>query len=210
MKVIIFGATGRTGKELVEQALEKGYQVTAFARNPKKVVLEHDNLKVIQGDVLKLQDVEQAIGGHDAVLCSIGLPSIMDRSELRRKGTKNIVLGMKLNSVKRLVCQSSLGVGDSYQFLPMRYRYFIAPLFMRRAFSDHLNQEQEIKQSQLDWSIIRPGALTDGEATSSYYISCEKVEEAKEIKVSRSDTAQCMIKELEEKRFLHQTPHVTY
>ena len=117
MKLIIFGSTGGTGRQIVAQALEQGHEVTAFARSPEKLDQKHEKLKVVQGNVLDFASLERAIQGQDVVLCTLGLPP-MDKSNLRANGTKNIIRAMEKTGVKRFICQSSAGVGDSSDTLP--------------------------------------------------------------------------------------------
>ena len=112
MKLVIFGSTGGTGLQVVAQALEQGHDVTAFVRSPEKLTQKHEKLQVVKGDVLDLASVERAIQGQDAVLCTLGLPA-KDKSNLRAKGTKNIIRAMEKTGVKRFSGQSSDGVGES-------------------------------------------------------------------------------------------------
>lgn len=210
MKILIFGSTGGTGRQLVTQSLSHGYEVTAFARSPEKIKHTHGKLKIIKGNVLDISAVEQAMKGQDAVLCSLGLPGIMDKSKLREHGTKNIVLAMEKKNIKRLVCQSAFGAGDSHTLFPFHYRYFIAPLFMRRLYEDHLAQETCIKNSQLDWVIVRPGVLTDGNLTGVYRHGFSDDNKKINAKISRADTADFMIKQLTDDALLHKTPYVSY
>ncbi len=228
MKIIIFGSTGGTGSQLISQALEQDYEVTAFARNPKKIKQSHKKIKIqghevtaigdnseklniIEGDVLDVSSVEQAIQGHDAVLCSLGMSNIMDKSKLRANGTLNIIQAMQKAGVKRLICQSALGTGDSKNLLPFHYRFFIAPLFMHRLYEDHLAQETHIKKSQLEWVIVRPAVLTDGESTGSYQTGVtEDDDKAIIAKISRADTADFMLKQLTNESFLYKTPYISY
>ena len=209
MKIIIFGATGGTGQELITQALGQGFEVTAFVRNPKKLKFEDKNLRAVQGDVLDIDSVDTAIEGHDAVICAIGHPSIMDKSLIRTKGTRNIIKAMKKKNIKRLICQSSVGVGDSVELLPPIYRYLIAPLLMRNLFADHLEQEMHIMESGLDWTIIRPGNLTDGELTKNYQHGYIKGDSIK-TKISRADAAHMMLDQVESGDYLHQSPSISY
>jgi len=107
MKLLVFGATGGTGRELVKQALAQGHQVTAYARNPDKFGdITHAGLQVVRGDVLDPAAVEKAVSGHDAVLSAIGAGA--GRTTLREEGTRNIVRAMQKAGVCRLICQSSL------------------------------------------------------------------------------------------------------
>ncbi len=210
MKLIIFGSTGRTGRQLVAQALEQGYDVTAFARNPEKFGLSHERLRVVQGDVLDPATVEHALQGQDVVLCSLGMPNIMDNSQLRAKGTKNIIRAMEKTGIRRFICQSGLGAGDSHEALPFHYKYLIAPLFMGALYADHNLQENYIKASQLDWTIVRPGSLTDGDRTGIYQHGYTPGNKPATIKISRADTAHFMLRQLTNKNYLYKSPCVSY
>ena len=210
MKLSIFGSTGRTGLQLVSQALEQGHEVTAHARSPEKIDQEHEKLQVVEGDVMDFASVERAIQGQDAVLCSLGIPNIMDKSRLRANGTKNIVRAMEKTGIKRFICQSSLGAGDSRELLPFHYKYLIAPLFMRYLYSDHNMQENYIRKSPLDWIIVRPGVLTDAKLTGSYKHGFAANDKTVTHKISRADVADFMLRQLAEDTYLHQTPCISY
>lgn len=210
MKLIIIGSTGRTGQQIVAQALEQGHEVTAFARSPEKLNQTHEKLQVAQGNVMDFASVEHAIQGQDAVLCSLGMPKIMDKSQLRANGTKNIISAMKKTAVKRFICQSSFGAGDSHEVLPFHYKYLIAPLFMRHLYSDHNMQENYIRESQLDWTIVRPGTLTDGKLTGSYQHGFTAKNKTVQAKISRADTADFMLKQLADDCYLYKAPYISY
>lgn len=210
MKVIIFGSTGGTGRQIIRQALEQGHDVTAFARSPEKLDQKHEKLQVIKGNVLDFSSVERAIQGQDVVLCSLGLPTIMDKSNLRANGTKNIIRAMEATGVKRFICQSSAGVGDSRDTLPFLMKYFIVPFMLRRVWADHETQENYIKESQLDWIIARPAALTDDEHTGSYQQGFAADNKTVTSKISRADTADFMLKQLTDNNYLHKTPCISY
>ncbi len=213
MKIIVFGSTGGTGRLLVKQALDLGYTVTAFARNTEKLNLNHPNLKVTIGDVLNADSVTQAIQGQDAVLCAVGMPNIMDKTQLRTKATRNIITAMKKSRVSRLICQSSHGAGKSYEILPWYYKFLLVPLLMRHLFADHNQQESDIKKSNLEWTIVRPATLVKGTLTNDYHqnftahaVTSNKVR----LKISRADTANFMLKQLLDNNFLHKTPSISY
>jgi putative NADH-flavin reductase len=210
MKLIIFGSTGGTGSQVVEQALGQGHDVTAFARNPEKFNQKHEKLQVVQGNVLDFASVECAIQGQDAVLCTLGLPAIMDKSNLRANGTKNIIRAMEKTGVKRFICQSTAGVGDSSDTLPFLMKYLIVPFMLRRVWADHEIQENSIKESQLDWIIARPAALTDGEHTGSYQQGFTADNKTVTSKISRADTADFMLRQLADNNYLHKTPCISY
>jgi len=209
MKLVIFGSTGGTGLQVVAQALEQGHDVTAFVRSPEKLSQKHEELHVVKGNVLDFASVERAIKGQDVVLCTLGLPP-KDKSMLRAKGTKNIIRAMEQTGVKRFICQSSDGVGDSRDRLPFLMKYLIAPFMLRRVFADHEIQENYIKQSQLDWIIVRPVALIDSEHTGSYQRGYTADNKTVTFKISRADTADFMLKQLTDNNYLHRTPSISY
>ena len=209
MKLIIFGSTGCTGHQVVTQALEQGHDVTAFARSPEKLDQKHEKLQVIKGNVLDFSSVERAIQGQDVVLCALGMPP-KDKNNLRAKGTKNIIRAMEKTGVKRFICQSSFGVGDTNDTLPFLMKYIIVPFILRRAFADHEMQESYIKESQLDWIVARPVALTDGEYTGSYQHGFTADNKTVTFKISRADTADFMLKQLADNNYLHRTPSISY
>jgi putative NADH-flavin reductase len=124
MKLIIFGSTGGTGRELLKQALEQGHDAVAYARNPARIDdIKHANLQVVRGDVLDPAAVESAVAGQEVVLSTIGAGA--GRTTLREDGTRNIVEAMERTGVKRLISQSSLGVGDSRANLSFFTKYVI-------------------------------------------------------------------------------------
>jgi putative NADH-flavin reductase len=159
-RMVIFGATGATGQELIKQSLQKKYSVTAFVRNLEKINISDKNLKIVQGDILNYINVLDAIGNQDVVLCALGA-SPKNKSKLRTKGTANIIKAMKEKGAKRLLCVSALGVGDSKSILPWYYTKLIIPLALKNVYKDHETQEVEIEKSSLVWTIIRPSVLTN-------------------------------------------------
>ncbi|WP_321493901.1 SDR family oxidoreductase [uncultured Desulfobacter sp.] len=209
MKLIIFGATGATGCQVVTQALGQEHHVTAFARNPQKLKIAHENLQVIQGNVLDYSAVEQAVTGQEVVLCTLGLPDIRNKSQLRANGTKNIIRAMKNTGVRRFLCQSSHGVGDTQTTLPFFMKYIMAPFVLRRVFEDHELQEKLVKETQLDWIIVRPTNLTDGDKTAKYQQGTIDNKTAR-FKISRADVADFMLKQLVDNLYLHKTPSISY
>jgi putative NADH-flavin reductase len=209
MKLVVFGSTGGTGLQVVAQALVQGHDVTAFVRSPEKLTQTHENLQVVKGDVLDFASVERAVQGQDVVLCTLGLPPT-DKSNVRANGTRNIVRAMEKAGVKRFICQSSDGVGDSRDTLPFFMKYLIVPFLLRRAFADHEIQENYIKESQLDWIIVRPAAITDGERTGSYQHGYAADNKTVTNKISRADVADFMLKQLADNNYLHKTPRLSY
>ncbi len=208
MKLLVFGSTGGTGRRIVEQALLQGHTVAAFARDPRKLDITHASLEVIRGDVTDSASVEAAVRGNEAVLSTIGAG--FRRCTLRTEGTWNIVRAMEEAGVRRLVNQSALGVGDSRDLLPFHYRYGIVPILLRHAFEDHEGQEAVIRESGLDWTIVRPGNLTDGGLTGEYRHGFTATDKATRLKVSRADVADFMLSQVTDESYLRSTPSVSY
>jgi putative NADH-flavin reductase len=209
MRIIVFGSTGGTGRELLRQSLERGHIVTAFARNPDRIeATGHANLRVIGGDVLNSSAVESAVSGQEAVLITIGAGA--RRTTVREDGTRIIVAAMEKAGVKRLLCLSSLGVGDSRSNLPFFTRYIVVGVFLRHAFADHERQEAVIKQSSLDWTIARPPHLTVGPRTGTYRHGFPTTGKQRNAKLSRADVADFMVKQLTDDTYFHQTPGISY
>jgi putative NADH-flavin reductase len=187
--------------------------VTAFARNLSKLAPEQTGLEVVaevvEGDALDAAAVEEAVPGHDAVLCAVGAPA-SDRRTLRTDATRNIIRAMEAHGLKRLVCLSSLGFGETRTMLPFVMRYIVVPLFLRHAFADHALQEELVKQSGLDWVIVRAGTLTDGPRTGVYRHGFSEKEKGTRLKISRADVADFMLKQLTSDGYLHQMPGLSY
>lgn len=207
MKLLIFGSTGSIGRHLVNQALEQGHSVTAFARDAAKVDITHDNLQVALGDVMDPASVEKAVHGHEAVLCSLGAGR---KGTVRSEGTRNIIDAMEKVGVKRFICQSTLGVGDSRGNLNFFWKYIMFGFLLRPAYADHVSQESFVRQSSLDWTIVRPGAFSDGERTGRYRHGFPGTDKGTKLSISRADVADFMLKQLNDDTYLHKTPGLSY
>ena len=193
----------------MKQALDLGHEVTAFARQPVKLDdISDANLKRIQGDVLDQDAVSAGIQGHDAVFCAIGAGA--GRTTLREDGTRNIVQGMEKAGVRRLICQSTMGIGESRANLGFLTKYVIVPVFLRHAFADHERQEAVIKGSSLDWIIVHPPHLSDGPRTGRYRHGFPVTDTSIQGKISRADVADFMLRQLTDDTYLCQMPGVSY
>ena len=205
MKVVVFGATGGTVQEIVKQSLAQGWQVTAFVRDPAKMAHEQGDLRIITGDVYDLDAVRQAVNGQDAVICSLGSKDL-GRTTVRSEGTANIIKAMKGTPVRRLIVITAMGVGESWSTLSFFNRLFFATV-LRNARRDHEKQELYVKESDLDWTIIRPSGLTDGPFAESYKIG--ECIQAGTSQISRADVAHAIIKEVHDNTFIHKAVTIT-
>jgi uncharacterized protein YbjT (DUF2867 family) len=215
VKLTIFGSTGGVGRHLVHQALEQGHEVTALTRAPAKLerladfARDHGRLRVVAGDVLDPEAVREAVAGADAVVCALGMP-LFNRDRIRTRGTANILAAMQAGGVRRLACLSAFGVGESWTQLPAHYRLFIIPLFMRHVYADHEAQEAEVRLSDLDWTIVRPGSFTDGPRSGSYWHGTAAAAARLRLKISREDVADFLLRQVDDDRYLHAAPGLSY
>ena len=209
MKLAIFGSTGKVGRQVMAQAAEKGHDVTAHARSPEKLEHLHANVVVAKGDVLDYDSVLKTVQGQDAVVCALGMP-LLNKDGLRTNGTRNIIRAMEDTGAKRLICLSGLGAGDSFQKLPLFYRYFVFPVILRHVFADHETQEALVRNSRLDWTIARPGNFRDGDLTGTYQHGFSDIDKSLKLKISYADVADFMLKQLGDDTYLHQAPGLSY
>jgi len=210
MKILIIGATGGTGRELVRQALEQGHIVTALVRNPRRLAMRHERLTVVEGNVLDAGAVDRAVQGQDAVLSALGHKRWIIPSSTLSRGTQNIVHAMKQHGVRRIVCETSLGVGDSVGRLGLYYTLFVIPFIVLFYFLDKGKQETIIRQSGLDWIIVRPAKLTNGRRRGTYRHGPDVGSYILTRSISRADTAEFMLRQLTENTYLHKSPGVAF
>ena len=207
MKIIVFGATGSLGQHVVKQALEQGHQVSAFTRSKEKLDhLNNPNLTPVLGDVLDNTTIEQAVKDHDAVIIALGDGM---KGSVRAQGTQQIINAMKNQGVGRLICLSTLGAGDSYRYLNFFWKYVMFGLLLKNTLTDHEQQEALVRNSDLDWTIVRPAAYTDGPQTNAYRHGDEIGKNLK-LKISRADVASFILKGLDNNFYLQQQPSISY
>ena len=218
MKLLIIGGTGGTGRQLINQALEKGHHLTALVRNPEKIKIVHQNLNVIKGDVLDFEKVQEVVAGQDAVLSALGHKRFFIKTNILSEGTKNIINAMKKHNVNRFICITSLGVNDSRFKLGLYHTLFVIPVIIFFYFMDKAKQEKIISNSTLDWTIVRPGQLIPrwivnlfhGKKTGSYKHGPNVGNYILTKMISRADVADFMLSLLNDKTYLHKTPGITY
>lgn len=208
MKVLIFGATGATGREVVKKALDCSHSVRAFVRNPAKFDIRHANLDLMVGDVTDPTLVERAVKGSDAVVSALGSGNSLGSHPALSDGVQNIIRSMDFVGVHRFVYLSMLGVGGSGKQLGLVDRYIVLPTLLRNVMQDHAREEGLIKRSKLDWVIVRPARLTNGPYTGGYRSGEDVREGALLASISRADVADFMVKQLTDDQYVHGTPAV--
>ncbi len=195
-RVLIVGATGGTGRQLVTQALARGYAVTALVRDPSKLQVDHPQLAVVQGNVLDAGSVDEAVRGQDAVLCALGHKRFFVPTRILSEGTRNILGAMEAHGVRRLVCETSLGIGDSAGRMGLYYTFFVVPLILPFYFWDKTRQERLIAGSAVEWVIVRPGVLTNRDGKGRYRHGRGVGSFLRTVRIARTDVADFMLDQL--------------
>jgi len=208
MKVVVFGAAGRTGKNIVEQALGRGYHVTAFVHKTRGLEeYAEKGLQAVQGDVLVAGDVNRAVAGHDAVLSALGRSS--SRRQVTFPGTKTIVEAMEKTGVRRLIVESAFGAGESSNEMPFLDRLLVRGVLLRSSFRDKDMMERCVEKSRLEWTIVRPPRLTNGPRQGRYRAG-ERIPLSIRSGMSRGDVADFMLEQIEGEEFVNRKPSVGY
>jgi putative NADH-flavin reductase len=202
IRVLIVGATGGTGRQLVEQALERGHTVTALARDRSALRVEHPRLTVVQGNVLDYQAVEAAVRGHDAVVSALGHKRFFGPTRILSEGTRNVLHAMETHSVQRFVCETALGIGDSAGRMGVYYTFFVIPIILPFYFWDKTRQERLIAASHVNWVIVRPGALTNGAKRGRCRHGPTVGSFLRTVRISRADVADFMLDQMTENAYL--------
>ena len=206
MDIVVLGAAGLTGRALVAQALADGHRVRAFARTPAKLGITHARLDVVQGDATDAAAVARAIAGQKAVLCALGNASPLKRDPALVAAVDGLVQAMERSGPRRLIYLSFVGVGERAQLGPLLG--LLAPLLLRSEIADHAAKESAIRQSTLDWTIVRPPKMTDGPRTGAYRHGVDIAASSIVPTISRADVADFMLRQITERAYLRQVPAV--
>jgi putative NADH-flavin reductase len=204
--VLIIGASKGIGLETTLQALDAGHNVRAFARSAATIGLSNSRLEKVRGDALKAEDVATALIGMDVVIqtLGVGLSDLFRPVHLFSDATRVLVPAMKTRGVKRLICVTGFGAGDSRASISWIQRLPFQIVF-GRAYEDKSLQELLIEESGLDWTIARPGVLTGGPRTGRFKILSESSLWRNGI-ISRSDVAEFLVRQIEDQTYVRQAP----
>ena len=203
MRIVIFGATGKTGQHVLRRALEEGHAVTAFTRSVNKVSADNPNLNVVQGDVYDAESVAGAVEDQDAAIVALGSNGLGDKTTLTA-GTKNVIEGMDRHNTQRIVVLSAVGVRESSRQNSLLTR-IVANTMLRNIFADHAAQEEAVMQSSLDWTIVRAAVLKDEPASGNYTAS----NSGKVKRINRADLADFLVKQVSDASYVKQAISVT-
>jgi len=208
--VLVIGASRGIGLAVVKRALEDGHSVRAYARSAARIGVDDPRLERVDGDARSTEDLRGVLAGTDAVVLSLGVPPgpgfIVGPVDLFSSATRALLPAMRDTGVRRLVAVTGFGAGDSLAAIPLVQRLPFQLVF-GRAYADKDIQEQLIRDSGLDWTLVRPGVLTNCRATGRYRVLPEPATWRNGL-VSRADVADFIVAQLDSPDFVHRAPVV--
>jgi len=203
MKLVVFGANGKTGLLVVEQALSAGHSVTAYIRTPGTFKLEHPNLQVVVGKLEEVDKMKRVLSGADACISTLGGGSLSKHNQEVIDGIDSIVSIMESEGVPRFIYMSSIGTGESRYYMPQPFRFFIVDVMLRIPIADHNANENRISKSKLQWTVVRPGGLTDGPLTGNLKHGIEKIKMTGNASISRWNVAAFLVAQLTDTTYMN-------
>lgn len=200
-RILVLGATGGTGRQVVEQAIASGLDVTVLVRDAAKLPALARPVRVVTGDLLSDGHVlEQAVAGQEVVISALGLGQSFKSGGLIGRAAPAIVAAMERHGVRRLVFTSAFGIGATRRDTPLLPRLFMATL-LRDIYADKAAGEAAITRSTLDWTIVYPVGLTNGPKTGAYRLA-ERLPLSGLPTVSRADVADALLRQIDDQAFV--------
>ncbi len=206
MKVVVFGSSGQTGLQLIDQLVKAGHQVTAFARTPAKLAAFEGRIRIAAGDARDAAAVSEAVSGQDAVMHALS-ESITEKSDIQTVFAENLVAAMQAAGVKRLVVLSARGAGDSRGQVPAFFELVLRTV-LKNLFIDKQNAEDKIIASSLDYTLVRPFILANGPLRGSVIAAASP--QGLKWRVNRADVAACMVAQLQSASWIGKAPFIGY
>jgi len=208
MNVLVIGGTRGVGGATVNGAHAAGHTLTVMARNAAGFAEPVSGVRMVVGDVADAADVERATAGQDAVVWAVGVPPTRRPVHVFSRGTQFLLAAMDKHRVRRLVCVTGIGAGDSRGHGGFLYDHVLRPFFLASIYDDKDRQEAQIRDSALDWTIVRPAALTHGPATGLYQ-TLHSPHEGRARRISRADVADFIVRTLTAPEFVRKTVLLT-
>jgi len=209
-KLIILGATGGTGQQLVTQALEAGHEVTALVRSAARIPARHDRLQLVVGTLPDDESnlLAHAVRGHDAVISALGRGTSFTSDNLIQRSVPAILSAMRANRVRRLIFMSAIGVGDAVRDAPLFSRIMIR-LLLKDIYADKLAGEELIQHSDLEWTLVQPAQLTNGPLTRKYRVG-ERLKLRGIPTIARADVAHFILSQLDDTAYIGKVARIGY
>jgi putative NADH-flavin reductase len=210
MKILLLGATGRTGKCIIEEALKRNYQISAIARDPEK--LQDYNIGITRGTPYDYETVEKAIRGCDAVINTLNVSRKSDNpwaplrapKDMISKSASNAIKAMEKEGIKRFVALGTIGAGRSWKTSPFFLKFFVSISKLRIAFRDHGRQEEILEKSNLDYTICRAPMLSNEKNDTGAVATPEGAMPASRF-LSRNSAAEFFLDIIEKKEHIRET-----
>ena len=209
MNLVVFGASGKTGKHILSTALSQGHTVTAFTRNIDKIKLQHPQLKIVQGNVADYAAVENAIKGQQVIISALGASSPFKFDQVIVDGTGNILKAMKATGVDRFIYLSFIGVQEPCKDAGFFIRY-IAPRILKTEATGHRIREAMIEKSGLQWTIIHAPGLSNAKPRMKYRNGTDISSKGFFVTISRADVADFMIRQITDTAYLQKKARIMY
>lgn len=206
--IMVVGATGGLGLQIVSQALDRGMGVTALVRNPSALP-ESDHLRVVTGSIFDPKLIRDALTGTDAVISALGFKRNSPHPTIYSESVQALIPEMAAAGIPKIIFCTSAGVEDDDPSTLWIYRRVVRPLFLKKGYVDMVKAEALLRQSSADWVIVRPGRLTSGERKTQFRVS-PRFRPAHGITISRADVAYFMLQQVDSDQWVHQTPTLTY
>lgn len=209
MRLLVLGATGATGHQIVIQGLQQGHELTVFVRNPAKLTLRGDRLRVVVGSIPEDADaISAAARGQDAVISALGVRNSLKSGNLISRAMRTIIPAMERQAVRRLILTSAFGVGDTRRDAPLLPRIMYRVL-LTDIFADKADAEHYLRESSLDWTLVYPVLLTNGPRTGHYRVG-ERLSLRGLPMISRADVADFILKQLQDPTYVRKGVAISY
>ncbi|MCD6065487.1 MAG: NAD-dependent epimerase/dehydratase [Bacteroidetes bacterium] len=208
MKVLLFGATGPTGKLILDNLLQENHEVTCFVRNPDKLTMKHQLLTIVKGSILDQAAIEPALKNQDIVVSALGKkPTITDTS--MSGATEKIVRAMEKTGTKRIILISTLGIKETKGMMGLFFTYALQSVLLKNNFAEKARQEDILAKSTIDWMAVRPSVLTNGTKTGNYKTGFQPGEKINP-KLSRADLADFIVKNITTTKYSRTAVNISY
>lgn len=209
--LIVFGASGPTGREFVKQAIEEGHELTLIVRDLTSFNLNHPKVKIIKGDVLEYSLFKNEIMGKDAVISCLGSGGKTKPTIIYSKGIENIISAMEASRVKRLTCISAMGlsINDKMSFLGKILTKFVAQKIYKEPYIDMRLMEKILEKTNLDWTIVRPPMLTNKAKKGIYRVGINE-HISRPLSISRADLADYMLNSIDDVKTFKAKVEIAY
>lgn len=200
-KILVLGATGGTGRQVVSLALQQGHSVTVLVRSPQRLTVTHDRLRVLTGSIPEDGPaLATAVHAQDVVISTLGVGNSLKSGGLIARSVPAIVRAMENEGVRRLIFTSAYGVGDTRKDVPLLPRILMR-LLLHDLYTDKEAGEKELRRSSLDWTLVYPVTLTNAPGTGRYRVG-ERLTLQGLPRVSRADVAAFILTQIEDRTYL--------